>query len=71
MIQDGKRLYYIWLHKMWEFLNQLFDRQLFKQDCIVLFLAINLEFLDRSRHFPIQVAPHLSSRVWVDLVPHP
>jgi hypothetical protein len=31
--------------------------------------AINLGFLDRSRYFFIQVAPHLSSRGWVDPVP--
>jgi hypothetical protein len=31
--------------------------------------AINLNFLDRSHYFFIQVAPHLSSRGWVDPVP--
>jgi hypothetical protein len=33
--------------------------------------AVNLGFLDRSRYFFFQVAPHLSSRGWVDPVPDP
>jgi hypothetical protein len=32
---------------------------------------LNLGFLDRSRHFSIQVATQLSSRGWVDPVPDP
>jgi hypothetical protein len=31
----------------------------------------NLSFLDRSRYFFFQIAPHLSSWGWVDLVPDP
>jgi hypothetical protein len=31
--------------------------------------AVNLSFLDRSRHFFIQIAPQLSTRVWFDAVP--
>jgi hypothetical protein len=33
--------------------------------------AVNLIFLDRSRYFFFQVAPHLSSRSWVGRVPDP
>jgi hypothetical protein len=33
--------------------------------------AVNLSFLDWSRYFFLQVAPHLSSRGWVDPVPDP
>jgi hypothetical protein len=33
--------------------------------------AININFLDRSRYFLFKVAPHLSSRGWVDPVPDP
>jgi hypothetical protein len=33
--------------------------------------VFNLSFLDRSRYFLIQVAPHLSSRGWADPVPDP
>jgi hypothetical protein len=33
--------------------------------------VVNLSFLDRSRYFSFQVAPHLSSRGWVDPVPDP
>jgi hypothetical protein len=33
--------------------------------------AFNLSFLDRSCYFFSQVAPHLSSRGWVDTVPDP
>jgi hypothetical protein len=33
--------------------------------------AVNLSFLDRSRYFFFQVAPHLSSRGWMDPVPGP
>jgi hypothetical protein len=33
--------------------------------------VVNLSFLDRSRYFLFQVAPHLSSRGWVDAVPDP
>jgi hypothetical protein len=33
--------------------------------------AVNFGFLDRSRYFPIQVAPQLSSRGWDDPVPDP
>jgi hypothetical protein len=33
--------------------------------------AVNLSFLDRSRYFFFQVAPHLSWRAWVDPVPDP
>jgi hypothetical protein len=32
---------------------------------------VNLGFLDRNRYFFIQVTHQLSSRVWVDPVPHP
>jgi hypothetical protein len=33
--------------------------------------VVDLSFLDRSRYFFFQVAPHLSSRSWLGLVPHP
>jgi hypothetical protein len=33
--------------------------------------AVNLGFLDRSRYYFVQVAPHLSSRGWVDPVSDP
>jgi hypothetical protein len=33
--------------------------------------TVNLSFLDRSRYFTFQVAPHLSSGRWVDPVPDP
>jgi hypothetical protein len=33
--------------------------------------AVNLNFLDRSRYFFIQVAPHLCLQVWVDPIPDP
>jgi hypothetical protein len=33
--------------------------------------VVNFSFLDRSRYFSFQVAPHLSSRGWVDPVPDP
>jgi hypothetical protein len=33
--------------------------------------AVNLSFIDRSLYFFFQVAPHLSSRSWVDPVPGP
>jgi hypothetical protein len=33
--------------------------------------VVNLSFLDRSRYFFFQVAPHLSSRGSVDPVPDP
>jgi hypothetical protein len=33
--------------------------------------AVNLSFLDWNRYFFFQVAPHLSSRDWVDPVPYP
>jgi hypothetical protein len=33
--------------------------------------AVNLSFIDRSRYIFFQVAPHLSSRGWVDPVPDP
>jgi hypothetical protein len=32
---------------------------------------VNLDALDRNRYFLFQVAPHLSSRGWVDSVPDP
>jgi hypothetical protein len=35
------------------------------------FTAVNLGFLDRSRYFFFQVAPHFSSRGWVEPVPDP
>jgi hypothetical protein len=34
-------------------------------------MVVNAIFLDRSRYFFFQVASHLSSQVWVDLVPDP
>jgi hypothetical protein len=37
----------------------------------VMSTAVNLSFLDQSRYFFFQVAPHLSSRGWVDPVPDP
>jgi hypothetical protein len=33
--------------------------------------AVNLSFLDHSRYFFFQIAPHLCSRGWVDPVPDP
>jgi hypothetical protein len=33
--------------------------------------AVNLSFIDRIRYFFFQVAPHLSSRGWMDPVPYP
>jgi hypothetical protein len=33
--------------------------------------AVNLSFLDRSRYFFFQIAPHLSSQGWMDPVPDP
>jgi hypothetical protein len=33
--------------------------------------VVNLSFIDRNRYFSFQVAPHLSSRGWVDPVPDP
>jgi hypothetical protein len=34
-------------------------------------MVVNLSFLDRSRYFLFQVAPHLCSRRWVDPIPDP
>jgi hypothetical protein len=51
----------------WQIVVQsLVDRGMSCCQCGGTPTAINLSFLDWSRHFFFQVAPHLSSRGWVD-----
>jgi hypothetical protein len=47
------------------------DRGVSRGQCDGTPAVVNVSFLDRSRYFFFQVAPHLSSRAWVDPVPDP